>query len=64
MFSSNCNCKGPCLPHCYLKNNNYLLFIMIGIILGMILYHIIVKYSYNTNKKEKKCKDKDKYKYI
>jgi len=55
MFSSNCNCKGPCLPHCYLKNNNYLLFIMIGIILGMILYHIIVKYNYNTNKKEKKC---------
>ena len=33
-------CKGPCLPHCYSKNNNYLLFIIAGIILGILLYHI------------------------
>jgi hypothetical protein len=63
MFSSNCNCKGPCLPHCYSKTNNYFLFFMIGIVLGMILYHIIVKYCYNTNEKDK-CACKDKYKYI
>lgn len=42
-------CQGPCLPHCYSKNNNYLLFIMIGIILGMILYHIKIQYFYNTD---------------
>jgi hypothetical protein len=41
-----CKCQGPCLPHCYSKNNNYLLFFMIGIILGMLLYHIKVQYSY------------------
>lgn len=65
MYSSICNCKGPCLPHCYLKNNNYLLFFIIGIVLGILLYHIIVKYCYitnETNEKEKKCKYK--YNYI
>ena len=41
-------CEGPCLPHCYSRNRNYLLFIMIGIILGIILYHIKVQY-YNHN---------------
>ena len=46
---SSSSCKGPCLPHCYSKNNNYLLFIMIGIILGMILYHIKIQYFYNTD---------------
>ena len=35
--------QGPCLPHCYSKNKNYLLFIIVGIILGMLLYHIINK---------------------
>lgn len=42
-------CYGPCLPHCYSNNKNYLLFIMIGIILGMLLYHIKVQYCYNDN---------------
>jgi hypothetical protein len=39
---SSSSCKGPCLPHCYSKNKNYLLFIITGIFLGIILYHIKV----------------------
>lgn len=41
---SSSSCKGPCLPHCYSKNKNYLLFIIAGIILGFLLYHIKVQY--------------------
>ncbi len=43
---SSSSCKGPCLPHCYKKNNNYLLFIITGIVLGMLLYHIYHKVQY------------------
>ena len=48
MLSSNSNtiCKGPCLPHCYSKNKNSLLIIIIGIILGILLYHIKTTYCY------------------
>lgn len=28
-------CKGPCLPHCY--NKNKILFLLIGIILGIVI---------------------------
>ena len=37
---SSSSCKGPCLHHCYSKNKNSLLYIIIGIILGMLLYHM------------------------
>lgn len=41
---SSSSCKGPCLPHCYSKNKNSLLFIITGIILGILLYHISIIY--------------------
>jgi hypothetical protein len=44
MSSSSSICKGPCLPHCYSKNNKEFLSIIYGIVLGIILYHIKVLY--------------------
>jgi hypothetical protein len=43
---SSSSCKGPCLPHCYSKNKNVLFFIIVGIILGMLLYHIKINHCY------------------
>lgn len=43
---SSSSCQGPCLPHCYSKNKNVLFFIIAGIILGMLLYHIKINNCY------------------
>ena len=46
-------CNGPCLKHCYKKqnNNNIYLYIIIGIIIGIILTHLInyLKNSYSND---------------
>lgn len=38
MSSSSFSYQGPCLPHCYSKN--ILFYIIVGVILGMLIYHI------------------------
>ena len=41
------SCTGPCLEHCYSKNN--IIYLLIGLIIGIIISH-----CYYKNKKKGK----------
>ena len=40
--------EGPCLPWCF--THNRITYIMIGIIIGVIGYHLFIKYKYKKQK--------------
>ena len=39
------SCEGPCLKHCY--NKNILLYLFIGILIGLSISYIIKMYNKN-----------------
>lgn len=48
-MESESNIKGPCLPWCFTYNRT--IYIMIGIIICLIGYHLFLKYKKQKTKK-------------
>jgi len=61
-MNSSTDISGPCLPWCfsYNKSND----IIIGIIIGMVIYHLYLQYMNYKTKKTKKTKKLKKLKKL
>jgi uncharacterized membrane-anchored protein YhcB (DUF1043 family) len=54
-MNSSTDLSGPCLPWCFSYNRTK--YIIIGIIIGIMIYHLYLQYMKSKTKKNKKNKN-------